>query len=201
MVAEADHFVAHFRQPEASAARGKFLSRIFGIFSEEIVRIWCRDDRSPYENLGRPTLEYDGRRYTLDYLFRSRATGKIYVVEQKCEIEFENYRYLILSNVGQLVHHKKPAFSAFMASAHELTRPPTYNRGEPVETDGAILVWGAIDRTTRCAIQDATGLADIISMSDIIRDVRAWRHPDYLQLVEDRRQWSADLFSYLCAES
>ena len=33
-------------------ARDKFLSRVIGIFSEENVRIWCRSDISPYEDLG-----------------------------------------------------------------------------------------------------------------------------------------------------
>lgn len=198
---DADHFVAHFRQPGEPMARGNFLSRIFGIFSEEIVRIWCRDDRSPYENLGRPTLHYEGKPYTLDFLFRSRATGRVFVVEQKCEIAFENYRYLTLSDVAQLAHHKKAAFAGFLAAAYERTRPPIFHRREPIETDGAILIWGALDRQNVRTIQEATGLSDIISLSDVIQDLRTWRSDEYLQLVEDRRQWSAGLFAYLSEEA
>ena len=33
-----------------------FISRIFGIFNEEIVRIWCGNPNSSYEDLGRPSL-------------------------------------------------------------------------------------------------------------------------------------------------
>ncbi len=34
--------------------REKFLSRLFGIFSEEIVNIWYQYEDLPYENLGMP---------------------------------------------------------------------------------------------------------------------------------------------------
>jgi hypothetical protein len=56
----ADCFPMLFRS--SSSARDKFLSRLFGIFSEEIVRIWCRAPDAPYEDLGRPTIRYGGRK-------------------------------------------------------------------------------------------------------------------------------------------
>lgn len=37
-------------------ARDNFLSRLFGMFNEDIVRYWARDEQAPYENEGRPTL-------------------------------------------------------------------------------------------------------------------------------------------------
>lgn len=52
----AEDFVDIFKQPDAPADRGKYLARVFGIFSEELVRIWAADPRAPYKNLGRPTL-------------------------------------------------------------------------------------------------------------------------------------------------
>ena len=55
-----DQFVAAFKRPGAPGSRGKYLSRVFGIFSEEIVRIWAADPRAPFEDLGRPTLRVDG---------------------------------------------------------------------------------------------------------------------------------------------
>ena len=56
--------------------RDKFLSRMFGIFSEEIVRTWCDNLKSLYEDLGRPTLKNNnnsgGRGWTLDFTLMSR---------------------------------------------------------------------------------------------------------------------------------
>lgn len=101
------HFLSIFRQVDAPIARGKYLSRVFGIFSEEIVRQWASDPRCPYENLGRPTLRKRGDRVgsTLDFTLRHKSTGKSYVTELKCEIEYQNYKYLVLSDIKQLNHH------------------------------------------------------------------------------------------------
>jgi len=85
-------------------ARDKFLSRLFGLFSEEVVRYWCRCPAAPYEDLGRPTLRVPGeaRGHTLDFTLRHKETVKVYVAEMKCELEFENYRYLRLTGAWQL---------------------------------------------------------------------------------------------------
>lgn len=97
-----------FQQDDAPAARGKFLSRLFGIFSETIVQIWSEDERAPYRNLGRPTLSgpSQARAPTLDFLFECRRTGRRFVVEQKCEIEFNGFRYFTLTAPDQLTHQQ-----------------------------------------------------------------------------------------------
>lgn len=104
-----DSFESLFKKEGKEPTRAKFLSRVFGIFSEEIVRIWANDSRAPYANLGRPTLrQFDtSKRFTLDFTFQHRVTNKIYVVEMKCEIEYENFRYMVLTETQQLKHHKK----------------------------------------------------------------------------------------------
>jgi hypothetical protein len=37
------HFISIFKDSDAPAGRAKFLSRVFGIFSEEVVRVWAAD--------------------------------------------------------------------------------------------------------------------------------------------------------------
>ncbi len=51
-----DSFREIFKQSDGARVdqRAKFLSRLFGIFSEKIVDVWARDERAPYEGLGRP---------------------------------------------------------------------------------------------------------------------------------------------------
>lgn len=107
-------FQSIFQQHEADVARGKFLSRVFGIFSEDIVRLWAKDDRSPYEDLGRPTVKQNcaTKGYTLDFTLRHAETKKTYISELKCEIEYQNYRYLVLTDTSQLDHHKRPSSAA-----------------------------------------------------------------------------------------
>ena len=63
--------------------------------------MWAKDDRAPYEDLGRPTIRSpeEARGHTLDFALKDRATGKVYVTEMKCEIEYLNFRYFILESV------------------------------------------------------------------------------------------------------
>jgi hypothetical protein len=71
--------------------RDKFLSRLFGLFSEDLVRIWLRTGDSPYENLGKPALALVGtnKRYTLDFTLKSKQTGNAYIGELKSWMEYD----------------------------------------------------------------------------------------------------------------
>ena len=90
-------FVSLFKQDKADRKRGKYLSRLFGIFSEDIVRIWAADEKCHYEDLGRPSIRFEDKTYTLDFTFQHKQSRKVYIVEQKCEIEFQNYKFFILN--------------------------------------------------------------------------------------------------------
>jgi hypothetical protein len=76
--------------------KGNFLSRVFGLFNEEPVRCWAEMESSPYEYLGRPTLypKEDSGWTILDFAFRRRGDGRIFVSEMKCEIAYESFRYM-----------------------------------------------------------------------------------------------------------
>jgi hypothetical protein len=200
-----DSFGALFQQSDP--ARGKFLSRLFGIFSETIVRIWSEDERAPYRNLGRPTLAArqvanGGIRTkppTLDFLFECRRSGKQYVVEQKCEIELQDFRYFTLTRPDQLKHHSKSAFAAFLSAASgdgEGARDWNVG-GKSVSVDGAILIWGAVTPEGRAAVIEETGLHDILGLDRIIADCAGWKPDAYCKLVSDRRRWCGELFEFL----
>lgn len=193
------HFQAIFQQQSAPVARGKFLSRIFGIFSEDIVRLWAADDRSPYQDIGRPTVKQDGieKGYTLDFTLRHTETGKTYVTELKCEIEYQNYRYLVLTETNQLKHHCKPAFSALLGVAQKKDGYSVKVGGEKIEVDGALLIWGAATDDGRKSVRDSYGFADILTMADIINDLQKWKHEGFNKLIEDRRGWTSELFDRL----
>ena len=76
-------FGGFFKSPEP--ARDKYLSRLFGLFSEVVVRAWCAHPLAPYEDLGRPTLcaIAQTRRHTVDFTLRQRNSGRCYVRESK----------------------------------------------------------------------------------------------------------------------
>jgi hypothetical protein len=194
-----DHFTTIFKQPDASKSRGKYLSRVFGIFSEEIVRIWASDPRAPYEDLGRPTLRLAGEisGSTLDFALRSRETGKVYVSEMKCEIEYQNYKYLVLANAGQLNHHSKPAFAAFLAVARKAETWRAYIAKRDVKIDGAILIWGAATEEGRAEAMRDKGFTEVLTLAEIIADLNSWNNGNYRSLLEQRRTWSNEMYDAL----
>lgn len=194
-----EHFQAIFKQDGTDPARAKLLSRVFGIFSEEIVRIWATDERAPYACMGRPTIKStdSGKGYTLDFALRSRTTGHVYVTEMKCEIEYQNFRYFVLDGAEQLTHHNKPAFKEFLDSARCTPSQAITVNGEPVATHGAILIWGATTPKGKRAVMESTGIHDVLSVADICHDLAAWGNAEYHDLLTTRSMWCSELFSGL----
>jgi len=181
--------------------RDKFLSRIFGIFSEEIVRIWCRSKKSPFEDIGRPTiydeLEKTGRGSTLDFTFQDKETKKKYVSEMKCEIQFENFKYLELNSVDQLAHHNKPAFQRFLGIANEPKKYSVKVQGKKMNVDGAILVWGKTNQASIKEICEATNLTNILSVENMINDLIEIKDNNYLEFLNQKQEWINHLFNGL----
>jgi len=187
--------------------RDSFLSRMFGIISEEIVRIWCRCVQSPYEDLGRPTLVqkgYDGKfRATLDFTFKSKQDGKIFVGEMKSELEYENYKYLTLTSTDQFKHHIiKLAFIQFLEIAKNpekftVTIQDTKNKRKSIAVSGSILVWGKVSDEGKKNVMEETKLADVLSLEQIINDLLAWNNSDYIDFIKQRFEWSEQIFSSL----
>lgn len=195
-------FPAIFRQADAPAARGKYLSRVFGIFSEEIVRLWASHPRCTYEDLGRPTLWKDEapERSTLDFCFREKESGRVFAVELKCEIEFQGYRYLVLSDVKHLAHHAKPAFRVLLDAAARHPGVRAAIKGRPIPLDGAILIWGAATPEGRQQVIADKGFAAVLTMSDIVEDLHHWRCAAYAELLAQRRAWANEMFAALQAD-
>jgi hypothetical protein len=156
----------------ATPARDKFLSRLFGLFSEDVVRHWCRCPDARYEDLGRPHLRLPGERYghTLDFTLRHRATGRTFVAELKCELEYESYRYLRLTDPAQLTHHAGTAFQKLLAVAKEPMQIPVTVAGKALQVEGAVLVWGATTPEGCERAMDAFGFADVLSVELMLDD-------------------------------
>lgn len=199
MESKPSRFAEFFQQPHQPAFRGKFLSRLFGIFSEELVCLWAADDRSPYRDIGRPTV-FDasvGGRSTLDFTFEDRTTGQRFVVELKCEIEFQGYRFLTLSDPGQLAHHKKPAFDQFRSLARDPQSFPVHVKGQPINVDGAILIWGDVTDAGKAATVAACGFHDVIGLNSILDDLWLWQPKPFVAFIQSLGDWANHLFIFL----
>jgi hypothetical protein len=181
------------------SARDKFLSRLFGIFNEEIVRCWGKAPQAPYEELGRPTIRKVGekRGYTLDFTLRSKNDDRIYIAEMKCELEYENYRYLTLESPSQLDHHGKEAFRIFLDAARNMRQYIVTIKGQPQMINGSILIWGRYTEEGRINVMNKYGLGDVLSLEAIINDLVVWRNQDYTELIHKYERWSSELFTGL----
>ena len=185
----------------------KFLSRLFAIFSEGIVRIWGESEQSKYKgSLGRPTIyTYKNKRYTLDFTFEDQA-GKIYIVEMKAELQYEKFKYMVLKNrseepkVDFLNHHlKKEAFKLFINPNSSEVREIKVN-GESKKVDGSILIWGSISKNFNLDLfnkEENIQLHDILSVENMIDDLIASENKEYFEFVGKYRQWSGRLFDTL----
>jgi hypothetical protein len=180
--------------------KGSYLSRIFGIFNEEIVRIWALDPHSPYDVLDRrPTLYESGRFYTLDFLFQKGR--RHFVAEMKCEVEYRNYRFWRLAQPEQLDHHKKKkAFQLFLRLSKDASAV-LVKAGEPIQVHGTILVWGAATPEGIKAVKDQYGFSDVLTVERCIEDLVSWKNKSYLQLLQEREEWSSSLFHALRGKS
>ncbi|HEX7101084.1 MAG TPA: hypothetical protein VF201_00440 [Nitrolancea sp.] len=188
----------------SNPARDKYLSRLFGLFSEEVVRQWCKCPEAPFEDIGRPTLRLAGERrgQTLDFTLRDRTTSHLFVAELKCELEFEGYRFLRLRSPDQIKHHYIPPSSpvAFKRFVHLASNPKAFSvrvARKSVDVDGAILVWGSIKQDARPAIMAEYGFANILSVESMLADLTLWDSADWMRRVDEIQSWSNTLFSYL----
>ena len=181
---------------EGTPEKGSFLSRVFGIFSEEIIRIWARDKKSPYNiHERRPTLYEGSRSYTLDFLLEKN--GELFVSEMKCEIQYQNYKYWCLTNPWQLDHHRsKRAFELFLQLSRDPHSVPV-KAGDLIEVKGTVLVWGAATPAGVAAVRDHFDISDVLTVESCIRDLLEWNNPEYQELLQKREEWLLSLFDGL----
>jgi len=181
---------------EGPAEKGSFLSRFFGIFNEEIIRIWARDEKSPYNiHERRPTLYEGSRSYTLDFLLEKN--GEFFVSEMKCEIQYQNYKYWRLTNPKQLEHHlSKRAFELFIQLSRDPHSVPV-RAGDLIEVKGTVLVWGAATPAGIVATQDHFGISDVLTVESCVQNLLQWNNPEYQELLHKREEWLLSLFNGL----
>ncbi len=176
-----------------------FLSRVFGIFSEDIVRIWCKNPQSQYTDLGRPSLYDKEDKYTkttLDFCLKNNDED-IFIAEQKSELAYQDYKYIELNSIDQLKHHDKAAFTKFLETAKD---PRTYDvkiDGKKYAIKGSILIWGCVNNEEKEKIKKGFSLHDILSLEDIINNLITWKDKNYKTYIENRKKWINELMSNL----
>jgi hypothetical protein len=190
-------FISENTPYKGLSQRDKFLSRVFGIFSEEIIRIWCKNEKSAFVDCGRPLLhDTDGKNYALDFLLKDKE-GLNFIAEMKCEIEYQKYKYLTLNSAEQLKHHNKRAFQMLTEIAQSPSKYRVTRNGEPIVVSGACLVWGDATDDGIAKVRQHFGFSHIISVESIINDLISWQDTNYAEFIANYRRWNEELFNGL----
>jgi hypothetical protein len=187
-------------------ARAKVLAKVFGLFTEDLVKMWCECAQSDYENLGRPTIRLPGERRgsTLDFTFRRRRGGRVFVGELKCWPEYENHRHLKFTgprNVAFLQNEGKQAWLRFLQVAHDPEGVEVFVLGRQVRISGSILVWCGVAAEGRRWAKRELGMTDVLSLEQMVNDLREWNPSGYSAYLRDRASWCRELFAGLSVQT
>ena len=206
------------KQSNENAARDKFLARFMGIFNEEIIRIWCKDKNSEYENIGSPTIRKKKKekselgtkdiRSTLDFTLRKKKgaeKGNIYVAESKCLLQFQKYKHLELDDIKLIDRLDKDDKRAFKWLLELCKRPNDFvlnvsSNGSSKsikKIDGGILIWASINKDQLDHIKTEKKFHDILSLEDMINDLIRWRNKEYRKFLNEKSNWVNEFISFL----
>lgn len=103
----------------------------------------------------------------------------------------------MLTEPHQLDHHDKPAFAALLAAASQSPDLRVNVGKKEVSVAGAILIWGATTPEGRSLVTSEKGFAAILTLSEIVRDLQAWRSEPFRNLLALHRTWSNELYDGL----
>jgi hypothetical protein len=187
-----------------NSIQDKFLSRLFGIFSEEIVPIWASEKTlAPYVSKGRPTLRMkDKRHYTFDFTLKDKKTRKTYVCEQKCWFEYENYKHFTLQTTDQVDYltgsNSSNSFNRFLELGKDHSKYPVYVDGEKTDIAGIVLIWGKVSDKSKTLVKRHYNLHDILSLEAIVNDLVSWKTSEFRSWTLEKRRWSNQLFDGIC---
>ena len=103
----------------------------------------------------------------------------------KCEIQYQNYKFLTLNPSTDLNKRakSKPALKKFLdatqnPSNFEITLGTKPNQ-KIIKIDGGILVWGRVSNDGKKSKTELHGFADILSLESIINDLIEWDNKEY----------------------
>ncbi len=199
---------------ENSSKQNNYLSRLIGLFGEEISEKWLANDNSAYSNFGRPTIywieEGKKKRATLDFLIERE--GKIYIVEQKNFFAYNKGRLRTIDSSDDF----RKAFASWNTTKNKATPAwKIFNSFEQHEyeikigkkeyrkLDGKVVFWSDLieaDKDYFLTLSEElnrTRYNDAIGLVQMINDLKRWKDTDYEALIENYIQWNKDLFDNL----
>jgi len=197
-----------------SSERNNFLARIMGIFGEKIAGCWFENEKSGYDNLGRPTIHwtYNGQKkwVTLDFLINKKESGEIYLVEQKNFFAYQEGKLRKINNDNFPFAYKKwsdkkksGAWEIFTELSKNIDLQKEFKittketKDENHKISGTILIWSDVDESYKNVFCAKYGFSDIIGLTQMIKDLNQWEDHKYIDFISEKERWIQDLFNWL----
>jgi len=119
----------------------------------------------------------------------------------KCEIEYQKYKNLTLSDPNQLKRHqKKRAFQLLLEMARQPDAYVVKCGGEQVAVHGSALVWGRTSDENLQAVKSEFSLSHILSTEQIVSELIRWGDETYKSFIGEYKDWNEELFRGLLGE-
>jgi len=185
------------KNQKISSEEQNFFSRLFGLFYEKIVPIWCNINKE-YEYIeGRPSLYNLKNQYlhrTYDFVFKKNE--KLFLVEQKNWIAYENFKFLEINknNLKKIKHHldKDEELNKFCSD------PKNYIvkvNQEKKEIQGVIFIWPRVSINDLEYCKKELKVYDILSFEEMIKEIK--HEKAFIGLIEKYQNWCNDFFDRL----
>lgn len=190
----------------SSETRNNFLARVFGVFSEEIVKFWLANENCPYLSCGRPTIFDSNNKKValLDFTIRSKNDNKLFIVEQKNLIAFKKGTLRFMSNDEAFNKNflkwsrdKAKQTVAWNLFLNPLTEYQVKVKGEEIVNFGKILIWPSFDENKKNSMISQLAIDEILSLEIIHAQLITWKDPKYQDWINARIRWTEELFDQL----
>lgn len=186
-----------------------FLSRIYGVFSEEIVKIWCdNENNKEFEYIGKPHINIGNRKpLELDHLLKSKNT--YFIVEQKNFHGYKNGKLASMEDTDSFFknfetwskekskNQKSKAWDIFI-NFREHPKEVKYN-GESFPDIKTLLIWskGTPEGKRKFIENSGIGVSEVLFLLDIKNDLIQWDDQKYKELIKGKKEWIDELFNDL----
>ena len=158
------------------------MARVFGLFAEDIVRLWTRLPNSPcpYLDLGRPSFYDEHGKYTnqtFDFAFVPKGQSepkRFWLGELKSWVDYESGRHAMLTQ--EMAQKHAEDIWACIEGKQAKVKKAAGTEGVPMRCEGVILVWPCSAEIT---LRDP--LKGVVTLERVLRDLNAPGRPDDLK--------------------
>lgn len=187
-----------------------FLSRIFGVFSEEIVKIWCANDliNEGYKYIGKPHIKIKDKKrpLELDHLLYSEIKNEYYLVEQKSFHGYKNGKLASMEDTdiflksfktwsrGKSKNQKSKAWDIFI---NFVEHPMEVNcNGNSYHDIKTLLIWskGTPEGKRKFIDNSGIGVSEVLFLIDLKNALIQCEDQQYKALIDKKKKWIDELF-------